>query len=82
VNCRVCGNPLFTSRTVFSCSCGSITHAECWEKHIVESHKPAYTTGTFTIQGEFVPRSAETEQQRLHPTEKEPIALGMMQGAK
>ena len=77
MNCRVCGNTFFTSRTAFSCSCGSITHAECWEKHIVESHKPAYTTGAFTIQGEFVPVSAVTEQQRLHPTEKQPIALGM-----
>jgi hypothetical protein len=82
VNCSVCGNPLGTSRIVFSCSCGAIIHAQCFEKHIVESHKPAYTTGTFTIQGEFVPRSAETEQQRLHPTEKEPIALGTVKRAK
>jgi hypothetical protein len=73
VNCRVCGNPLGTSRIVFSCSCGAMTHSECWEKHIVESHEPAYTTGAFTIRGEFVPRSAETEQ-GSHPTEKEPIA--------
>jgi hypothetical protein len=82
VNCIVCGNLLFASRIVFRCSCGAMTHAECWEKHIVESHKPPFTTGTFTIQGEFVPRSAETEQQRLHPTKKEPIALEMMQRAK
>jgi len=81
VNCRVCGNPLGTSRIVFSCSCGAITHAQCFEKHIVESHKPAYTTGTFTINGEFVPRSAETEQDS-HPTEKEPIALGRVQRVK
>ena len=40
----------------------------------MESHKPAYTTGTFTIQGEFVPRSAETEQ-GSHSTEKEPVAI-------
>ena len=73
MNCLVCGNPLFAGRTAFRCSCGAMTHAECWEKHIVESHKPAYTTGTITIQGEFVPRSAETEQ-GSHPTEKEPIA--------
>jgi hypothetical protein len=81
VNCRVCGYPLFAGRTVFSCSCGSMTHAECWEKHVVESHKPPFTTGTITIYGEFVPRSAETEQ-GSHPTEKEPIALGMMKRAK
>jgi peptide methionine sulfoxide reductase MsrB len=73
MKCTVCGNPLFAGRTVFSCSCGSITHAQCWEKHIVESHKPPFTTGTITIRGEFVPRSAETEQ-GSHPTEKEPIA--------
>jgi len=82
VNCRVCGNPLFASRTVFSCSCGSMTHAECWEKHIVESHKPAYTTGTFTIQGEFVPGSAPETERGSHPTEKEPIALGRVQRVK
>ena len=81
MNCRVCGNPLFAGRTVFNCSCGSITHAECWEKHIVESHKPAYTNGTITMKGEFVPRSAETEQ-GSHPTEKEPTALGRVQRAK
>jgi len=75
MNCRVCGSPLFAGRTVFSCSCGSMTHAQCWEKHIVDSHKPPFTTGTITIYGEFVPRSAETEQ-GSHPTEKEPIALG------
>ena len=82
MNCRVCGNPLFTGRTVFSCSCGSITHAQCWEKHIVESHKPAYTTGTFTIRGEFVPGSADETEQGSHPTENEPIALGGVQRAK
>ena len=75
MNCAVCGCRPYAGRTVFQCSCGVITHAQCWEKHIVESHKPAYTTGTFTIQGEFVPESAETEQQRLHPAEKEPVAL-------
>ena len=81
MKCRVCGNPLFAGRTVFSCTCGAMTHAECWEKHIVESHKPAYTTGTLTIRGEFVPVSAEPEK-GSHPTEKAPTALGMMQGAK
>ena len=73
MNCTVCGNSPFAGRAVFSCSCGAMTHAECWEKHIVESHKPAYTIGAFTIRGEFVPRSAETEKVS-HPTEKEPIA--------
>jgi hypothetical protein len=58
-----------------------MTHAECWEKHVVESHKPPFTTGTITIYGEFVPRSAETEQ-GSHPAEKENIALGMMKKAK
>lgn len=72
MNCSVCGNPFPASRTVFSCSCGTMAHAECWEKHIVASHKPAYITGAFTIRGEFVPRSAETGQ-GSHPTEKEPI---------
>jgi len=75
MNCTVCGNPFFSGRTVFSCSCGAMTHAECWEKHIVESHKPPFTTGTITIRDEFVLKSAEPEKV-LHPTEKEPIAPG------
>ncbi len=81
MNCTVCGNPFFTARIVFSCSCGAITHAQCFEKHIVESHKPPFTTGAFTLQGEFVPRSAEAEQ-GSHPTEKESIALGTGKRAK
>jgi len=81
MNCRVCGNPFFSGRTVFSCSCGSMIHAECWEKHIVESHKPTYTTGTMTMRGEFVPMSAELEK-GSHPTEKETIAHETMSKAK
>jgi hypothetical protein len=81
MNCAVCGCRLYAARAVFQCSCEVITHAQCFEKHIVESHKPPFTTGAFTLQGEFVPRSAEAEQ-GSHPTEKEPIALGTVKRAK
>ena len=74
MNCAVCGNRLYAGRTVFQCSCGTITHAQCWEKHIVESHKPSFTTGVVTIDGGFIPKSEETEEVS-HPSEKEPVAI-------
>jgi len=74
VNCAVCGNQLYASRTVFLCSCSAITHAQCWEKHIVESHKPSFTTGVVTMDGRFIPKSAETEE-GSPPSEKELVAI-------
>lgn len=61
MNCLVCGNFLLGSRVVFKCSCGAITHAQCWEKHVLESHQPAFTIGVITRDCEFSPREAETE---------------------
>ena len=81
MNCRVCGNPFFSGRTVFSCSCGSMIHTQCWEKHIVESHKPPFSTGAITIRGEFVPMIAETEQ-GSYLTEKEPVVIGRVERVK
>jgi len=74
MNCTVCGNLLLANRTVFRCSCGVITHAQCWEKHIVESHEPSFTTGVVTVDGRFIPKSAETEEVS-HPSEKELVAI-------
>jgi hypothetical protein len=54
MNCRVCGRPFFAGRTVFHCSCGVITHAHCWHKHVAESHAPPFTVGTITLNGGFV----------------------------
>ena len=59
MNCGVCGNLLFPGRAVFRCSCGVLVHAYCWEKHIVESHKPLFVIGNLTVDGEFVPLEPE-----------------------
>lgn len=56
VNCRVCGNPFFAGRTVFRCSsCGSLAHSWCWEKHVLETHKPPSVIGSIDLDGNFVP---------------------------
>ncbi len=74
MNCAVCGNLLSVGTTVFRCSCGVTTHAQCRKNHTVEPHKHHFTTGTVTVHGEFVPKSANTEQPS-HPAEKESVAL-------
>jgi hypothetical protein len=81
MNCVVCGCPLYGGRTVFQCSCGVITHAQCWEKHVVESHKPAFTLGIITMDGEFSPRDTETEQDQ-ESIDKETVSLGSEPRAK
>lgn len=62
MNCGVCGNPLHGGRTVFRCSCGVLTHAHCWEKHIIESHAPSFTLGTMTRDDEFTPKESAQEE--------------------
>jgi hypothetical protein len=56
MNCRVCTKPLFPQRAVFLCSCGAYTHGYCWEKHVVDSHRPSFTVGTITVNDQFVPK--------------------------
>jgi len=62
VNCSVCGNPLHGGRVVFRCNCGVLTHAQCWGKHIIESHEPSFTLGTITRDHEFTPRESVEEE--------------------
>ncbi len=66
MSCRVCGNPLFPGRAVFRCYCGAHLHSYCWEKHILESHRPTYSVGTITVDGEFIPRTSEPKQGSRH----------------
>ena len=54
MNCGVCLKSLLPNRAVFRCQCGIITHAQCWEKHVVESHSPAFTLGHI-MNDEFKP---------------------------
>jgi len=58
MDCRVCGNPLPTERAVFRCACEALTHAQCWGKHIIESHEPIYAVGTITMDLEFKPNES------------------------
>jgi hypothetical protein len=62
MNCSVCGNPLHGGRTVFRCECGVLTHAQCWNKHIIESHEPPFTLGTITRDDVFMPNEPVQEE--------------------
>jgi len=53
LNCSVCGRALLPNRATFRCQCGSISHAECWEKHVVTSHQLSFILGYVTIDDEF-----------------------------
>lgn len=75
MNCRVCGNSLFVGRTVFRCACGAFTHAGCWERHVVEAHKPPFVLGTISLNGDFVPRKSRAGV-------KESLAEGEPAGVK
>jgi hypothetical protein len=75
MNCTVCGSPLHAGRAVFRCSCGAVSHSHCWEKHVLGSHKPLFTIGTITMDGEFVPRTSEPIQGAKQGQESELVAL-------
>jgi len=68
MNCRVCGTPLFIGRSAFRCSCGALTHSWCWDKHVLEAHKPSFTIGTVDLDGNFTPSEKANE---VSPFEKE-----------
>jgi hypothetical protein len=56
LNCIVRGEILLSTRAAFRCQCGCISHAECWEKHIVTSHCPSFTSSYVTLDSEFKPK--------------------------
>ena len=63
MNCIVCGNPLLFDRVVFHCSCGAFVHAYCWDEHVLQAHQPSFETGSVNLDGEFIPRESEVEEQ-------------------
>ena len=77
--CAVCGKVLLPSRAVFRCSCGIVTHALCWEKHIVQSHRPPYTLGHVDLDGKFRPKEAASKAEKL-PAEKGLVTAGKARG--
>ena len=62
MNCTVCGNPLLYDRVVFHCSCGVYTHSYCYDKHVLESHRPAYEIGRVNLDDEFQPTESREEE--------------------
>ena len=68
MNCAVCGSPLLFDRVVFRCSCGAFVHSYCWDKHVLQAHKPTFEMGTVDLNGEFtaigdtVPQEVEDKQ--------------------
>lgn len=75
VNCRVCGNSFFVGRAVFHCYCGAFAHAGCWEKHIIEAHKPPFVLGTVDLDGNFVAKEASAAQKEVS-VDKEMASVG------
>jgi len=53
--CGVCGGPFYGGRPVFRCDCKIVTHAHCWETHVIKSHRPQFTIGTITNNDIFSP---------------------------
>ena len=63
MNCTVCGSPLLFDRVVFNCSCGAFVHAYCWDQHVLQAHQPSFELGSANLDGEFIPRESEVEEQ-------------------
>jgi len=63
MNCTVCGNPLLFDRVVFHCSCGAFVHAYCWDEHVLRAHQPSFEIGAVNLDGEFIARESEVEEQ-------------------
>ena len=61
MNCTVCGNPLLYDRVVFHCSCGAYTHSYCYDRHVLDAHRPAYEIGSVNLDGEFKPTENREE---------------------
>ena len=62
MNCAVCGSPLLFDRVVFHCSCGVFVHAYCWDKHVLQAHRPAFEVGTVDLNGEFKAKESKLEE--------------------
>ena len=62
MNCSVCGNPLLLDRIVFHCSCGAFVHAYCWDKHMLQAHKPAFEIGTVDLNDTFKVREQSLQE--------------------
>ena len=75
MDCEVCGKVLLPSRAVFNCSCGALTHAYCWEKHVFQSHRPRYTLVYVDLNGKVQPKQA-VNQAGKWSEKKIPVTAG------
>jgi len=75
MNCTVCGNPLLFDRVVFHCSCGVFVHAYCWDEHVLQAHQPHFEIGSVNLDGEFIARESEIEEQvsKVQDTEEQSL---------
>jgi len=71
MNCTVCGSPLLFDRVVFHCSCGAFVHAYCWDEHVLRAHQPSFEIGSANLDGEFIPRESNVEEQVAMPQASE-----------
>jgi hypothetical protein len=62
MNCAVCGNPLLFDRVAFHCSCGVFVHAYCWDKHVLQAHRPAFEVGTVDLNSELKVKESKVEE--------------------
>jgi len=56
---------LLYDKVVFHCSCGAFVHAYCWDKHVLQAHKPAFEVGTVDLNGEFKVKESKVEEETL-----------------
>ncbi len=63
MNCAVCGSPLLFDRVVFHCSCGVFVHAYCWDKHVLQAHRPAFEVGSVDLNSEFKVKESKIEEE-------------------
>ena len=63
MNCVVCGSPLLFDRVVFRCSCGAFVHSHCWDKHVLQTHKPTFEIGNIDLNSEFKPIESEVAEE-------------------
>jgi hypothetical protein len=78
MNCAVCGNPLLFDRVAFHCSCGAFVHSYCWDKHVLEAHRPVFEIGTMDLNGEFKIIEHKIAEETSHE-QVETIAEGQTQ---
>ncbi len=75
MNCAICGSPLLFDRVVFHCSCGVYVHAYCWDKHVLQAHKPAFEVGSVDLNSQFRAKESELEEDTQMKDERVTLSI-------